>query len=562
MAASQVGKTEAMYNMLGYIIDQDPGPTLIVLPRESDAKSISYKRVLPMIEDSAVLKNHLPKVMDDITKLEYSLDRMILYFSGSNSPADLASRPIRYLFLDEVDKYPRFSGREADPIKLAQERQKTFWNRKTIKVSTPTTKEGYIYREYERSDKSRFYVPCPFCGKFQVLVFAQVKWPQEETSAEKIKNERLAWYECIHCAKHIVDYHKNKMMLNGQWVPEGAEIDGEGVIKGSITRSKHKGFWISSLYSPWLTWSDIASEFLKSKDYVELLMNFVNSWLADIWEENLGKTKPEEVSVLALPYSKGIVPVGVRVLTGGVDVQKGHFYLSIRGWGVRQESWLILATRVEDWDDVIDLLFKTRYSSEQAGVEPFLVRLTCIDTGYRTDEVYEICRAWRDIARPIKGQAYLSGATFRVVHIDKFPSTGYMIPGGLSLWHIDTSYFKDKITRLVKNTKLEAPGGWHLHKDPPEEYLKQFCAEHKVIFRDRKTGRSREEWQLVSNHVKSHFFDTECYSVAAAEMIRVFAITEEQGRRVYNPQTEEQHSLGRGSNWLPRRSNWMRGYHK
>jgi phage terminase large subunit GpA-like protein len=560
MAASQVGKTEAMYNMLGYIIDQDPGPTLIVLPRESDAKSISYKRVLPMIEDSLVLRNHLPKIMDDITKLEYYLDRMILYFAGSNSPADLASRPIRYLFLDEVDKYPRFSGREADPIKLAQERQKTFWNRKTIKVSTPTTREGYIFREYERSDKSRYYVPCSFCGKFQVLVFAQVKWPQEETSAEKIKNERLAWYECIHCAKHIADYHKNKMMLNGQWVPEGAEIDGQGVVKGTIARSKHRGFWISSLYSPWLTWSDIASEFLKSKDYVELLMNFVNSWLADIWEENLGKTKPEEVAALALPYPKGIVPVGVRVLTAGVDVQKGHFYLTIRGWGVRQESWLILATRVEEWDDVIDLLFKTRYPSEQAGVEPFPVRLTCIDTGYRTDEVYEVCRAWRDIARPVKGQQYLSGATFRVTHIDKFPSTGYMIPGGLSLWHIDTSYFKDKITRLVKNTKIEAPGGWHLHKDPPEEYLKQFCAEHKVILRDRKTGKSREEWQLVSNHVKSHFFDTECYSVAAAEMIRVFAIAEEQGRRIYTPEIEEQSNLRSGSNWLPRRSNWLRGY--
>jgi len=300
-------------------------------------------------------------------------------------------------------------------------------------------------------------VPCPFCGKFQVLVFAQVKWPKEETSAEKIKNERLAWYECIHCAKHIADYHKNKMMLNGQWLPEGAEINEQGIVKSDIVRSKHRGFWISSLYSPWLTWSDIAAEFLKSKDYVELLMNFVNSWLADIWEENLGKTKPEEVSALALPYPKGIVPVGVRVLTAGVDVQKGHFYLSIRGWGVRQESWLILATRVEDWDDVIDFLFKTRYPSEQAGVEPFPVRLTCVDTGYRTDEVYEVCRAWRDIARPIKGQTYLSGATFRVTHIDKFPSTGYMIPGGLSLWHIDTSYFKDKITRLVKNTKLDTP---------------------------------------------------------------------------------------------------------
>lgn len=81
-----------------------------------------------------------------------------------------------------------------------------------------------------------------------------------------------------------------------------------------------------------------------------------------------------------------------------------------------------------------------------------------------------------------------------------------------------------------------------------------------MILRDRKTGKSREEWQLVSNHIKSHFFDTECYSVAAAEMIRVFAITEEQGRRIYAPEIEEQSNLRSGSNWLSRRSNWLRGY--
>ena len=65
------------------------------------------------------------------------------------------------------------------------------------------------------------------------------------------------------------------MMLAGKWTPE---------IK---TRTRHKGFWINSLYSPWLTWSDIAAEFLKSKDYIELLMNFVNSWLAEVWEEKI-----------------------------------------------------------------------------------------------------------------------------------------------------------------------------------------------------------------------------------------------------------------------------------
>jgi len=545
MSASQVGKTEAMLNMLGYIIDQDPGPTLMVLPRADDAKSISYNRIKPMIEGSAILERYIPQNSDDITKLEYHFDRMILYFAGSNSPADLASRPIRYLFLDEVDKYPRFSGREADPIKLAQERQKTFWNKKTVKVSTPTTREGYIFREYEKSDQRRFYVPCPHCGKIQVLIFGQIKWPKEEASAERIKNERLAWYECLHCNKRIEDSQKPRMMQSGEWIADKKEPN------------KNRGFWISSLYSPWLSFSDIAAEFLKSKDYIELLMNFVNSWLAEVWEENIGKTKPEELLSLVLPNPRGIVPDGARVLTAGVDVQKDHFYLSIRGWGLHQESWLILATRVEEWDDVIEILFKTYYPSETAGVEPFGVRLTCIDTGYRTDEVYEVARLWRDIARPIKGQSYISGVPFRVSSIDKYPATGQTIPGGLLLWHIDTSYFKDKISRLVKNTKLDSPGGWHLHKDPSDEYLKQFCGEHKIIIRDKKTGRAREEWRTVSVHAQSHFFDTECYSIAAAEMIRVFAM-QEDGRRIYPKQDTESLQHGITKNWLPRRPNWIK----
>ncbi|MBP6920117.1 MAG: phage terminase large subunit family protein, partial [Candidatus Omnitrophica bacterium] len=329
MAASQVGKTEAMYNMLGFIIDQDPGPTLMVSPRADDAKSVSYNRVRPMIECSPVLSKYIPINTDDITKLEYHFDRMILYFAGSNSPADLASRPIRYLFLDEVDKYPKFSGREADPIKLASERQKTFWNKKTVKVSTPTTREGYIFREYDKSDQRRFHVPCPHCGKKQVLLFGQIKWPKEESSPERIKNNQLAWYECAHCKKRIDDIYKQKMMLAGEWISEKGE------------HNRNRGFWVSSLYSPWLTWSDIASEFLKSKDYVELLMNFVNSWLAEVWEEKIEETTVDKVRNLARDYDQGVVPDEVLVLTAGVDVQKDHFYYVIRGWGYYEESWLI-----------------------------------------------------------------------------------------------------------------------------------------------------------------------------------------------------------------------------
>lgn len=151
------------------------------------------------------------------------------------------------------------------------------------------------------------------------MTFGQIKWPKEESSPEKIKNERLAWYECFYCKKHIDDNQKSKMMLNGEWIPDKKEPN------------KNRGFWISSLYSPWLTWSDIAAEFLRSKDYIELLMNFVNSWLAEVWEEKIEETTVDRVRSLSRDYDEGLVPDDVLVLTAGVDVQKDHFYFVIRG---------------------------------------------------------------------------------------------------------------------------------------------------------------------------------------------------------------------------------------
>ncbi len=532
MAASQVGKTEAMYNMIGYLIDQDPGPTLVVMPREADAKSVSYNRVLPMIEGSEALRMHLPRITDDITRLEYHLDRMILYFAGSNSPADLASRPIRYLFLDEVDKYPRFSGREADPIKLASERQKTFWNRKTVKVSTPTTRDGYIYREYEKSDRRRFYVPCPHCGKYQVFLFGQIKWPKEERSSEVIRNEELAWYECVFCQKEIEDRHKPKILLSGKWVAEGAELTDSGRIRKSGFKSRHAGFFLNSLYSPWLSFSDIAAEFLKSKDYIELLMNFVNSWLAEVWEEKIEETTVDKIRSLSRDYEEGEVPDDVVLLTAGVDVQKDHFYYVIRGWGYYEESWLIRKDRVEHWEDIIEALFKTEYK-KIASTETLPVYLSCIDSGYRTDEVYSFCREWQDKAKAIKGQENIQGGRFyNAARIDINTRTGGIIKGGLVLWSLNTTQYKDKINRLMTT---KDPFKWHIFKNPDDEYLNQVTSEHKVLIRNRKKGTAREVWQKKKEAVSNHYLDAEVYALAAADMLRVSMLRKEGSPIVYRP---------------------------
>lgn len=551
MASTQVGKTESMFNMLGFAIDQDPAPTLWVMPREPDARGISADRIEPMIKLSPALDLHVTENEDDITRLEIKLDRMVIYFAGANSPAALAQKPIRYLFLDETDKYPRFSGREADPIKLATERTRTFWNRKIVKCSTPTTRDGYIFREYERTDKCRYFVPCPHCGHYQSLIFSQLKWPDEERNPEAIKDGKVAWYECIGCKQKIRDIDKHKMMLEGLWAPEGTRID-SGRVKDKISQATKKGFWINALYSPWITFSEIAAEFLRSREAIELLMNFVNSWLAEIWEEKAEETKEEKVFEKQGDYPEGLVPSGAIVLTGGVDVQKDHFYVVIRGWGIGEESWLIRACRVEAWEDVTAVLFKTDYKRPDG--EPFKVRLSCIDSGFRTDEVYELCRRWRDVSRAIKGESHLSGVPYKPTRIDRNPKTGAVIEGGLSLWRLDTSLYKDKVTRMVGSSPGD-PSQWHVFNGISEEYARQFCAEHKVLIRDKKSGRTWEEWKKKSAGASNHYWDAEIYSAAAADMLRVSSLREEGQSIPYIPKKNNE-DLKTGA-WLRPRKGWI-----
>lgn len=549
MASTQVGKTESMLNMLGYVVDQDPAPALWVMPRETDAKGISKDRIFPMINLSPALTSHRTQDKDDVTRLEITLDRMIVYLVGANSPAGLAQKPIRYLFLDETDKYPKFSGREADPIKLATERTRTFWNRKVVKCSTPTTREGYIANEYERTDRCRYYVPCPHCGEYQVFVFSQIKWSSEERDAEVIKEDKLAWYECLFCHEKITDSHKQKMLPQGKWIQSGQEVNRHGKITGKPKIASKKGFWINAIYSPWLTISEIAAEFIHSKDEPNLLMNFVNSWLAEVWEEKTEEREPDKIKMLALDYDEGTLPGGVMVLTGGVDVQKDHFYLVIRGWGVGLESWLIRALRVESWEEVLSILFETQYRKEDRSL--LSVRLACIDSGFRTDEVYEVSRRWRDVLRPTKGDASVTGVPFKITRIDRNPKTGAVIEGGITLWRVDVSFYKDKIARLVST---KDPIKWHLFKNPTEDYLKQFCAEHKIIIRNKKTGEAKELWMKKTHATPNHFLDSEVCAVAAADMLYVSTLREEGKKEIYEPEKREERER---TPWIGNRKGWF-----
>jgi phage terminase large subunit GpA-like protein len=268
MKSAQIGWTEIINNIVGYFIDQDPCPIMVIQPTEHLAETWSKDRLAPMIRDTACLTK---KVRDSKSRdsgntiLHKNFPGGHLTAIGANAPSNLASRPIRIVLPDEVDRYPASAGAEGDPINLAQKRTRTFFNRKLMMGSTPTVKEASrIELAFEDSDQRRYFVPCPDCNEFQTLKWAQVQW---------LKNEPdKAYYVCEHCGSCIQESSKHWMVRQGEW-------------RATKPFSGTAGFHIWEGYSPWSTWGELAVDFLKAKRNTETLKTFVNTSLGETWEE-------------------------------------------------------------------------------------------------------------------------------------------------------------------------------------------------------------------------------------------------------------------------------------
>ena len=262
MTSSQIGKTEILNNIVGYFAHQDPSPMLLIQPTLDMAETWSKDRLAPMIRDTTELFEIFgdPRSRDsNNTLLHKKFAGGHITMAGANSPASLASRPIRIVLLDEEDRYPHSAGTEGDPGSLAQKRTTTFWNRLLVTVSTPTIEsESKIEARYNQSDQRKYYVPCPECGGFQVLTWAHIKFDK--------KKPETTYYECEHCKAELRDSDRVWMIARGEWKAEAAF---NGIA----------GFHLSELYSPWVKWSDTVENFLKAKRLPETLKVWVNTSL-------------------------------------------------------------------------------------------------------------------------------------------------------------------------------------------------------------------------------------------------------------------------------------------
>lgn len=548
MAASQVGKTEVINNIVGYFIHQDPSPMLLIQPTLDMAKTWSKDRLMPMLRDSEVF-NGIIDTRDrckDNTQLYKKFVGGYIAIAGANSPASLASRPVRFVLVDEEDRYADSAGNEGDPSSMAKARSRTFWNRLFVAVSSPTDQTSKISARYENSDRRKYYVPCTHCGHQQTLQWANIIF--EKTEKRKICGD--VHYKCEDCGALMSEGDKYDMLRKGEWRREGES--------GHVA-----GFHINALYSPFYSWRKIVEDFLEAQDNLQKLKAFFNTVLAEIWQEKTEKLDYEPLLARKEHFSD-CLPEGAVFLTCGVDVQKDRIEAEIVGWGIGKESWsigyhILYGSPLEKdvWRQLTALLDSPYI--HRSGV---ILRIdgTCIDTGGDgwTQDVYDYCRIHK-----YKRVFAVKGASEYGKPLVGKPSKQGKPP--VQLFSIGTDQAKYGIAHNLR-LHMPGPGYCHFPHDREEEWFKQLTGEQ--LIRKKVKGRDRHVWAPISGR-RNEALDCRVYATAAlairnprleglTEELRVSAdVLTQPPKANLVPALKQDAPAQKKSSWVGEHKGWM-----
>ena len=527
--SARIGWTQMMNAAIGYYMEHDPCPILGVQPTVETAEIYSREMIAPMLRDVPVLAGLVVGAAVKTsakTLLHKTFPGGVLSLVGANSGSGFAMIDRRVVAFDEVDRYPASAGDEGDPIALGEKRTETYWNRKIIAGSTPLTAgSSRIDEMFHAGDQRRRYWPCPQCGHFDFLAFS----PKAERGHIMRWSEGRPQTACFECRGNgcvIEEKHKKDMDEAGEW---RADAPGNGT---SATGGLYASFAIWSAYStsPNASWAQIASGFLEAKRLgSEKLKTFVNTTLGETWQERGEAPDWERLYQLREPYAIGSVPVGPVVLTAGVDVQKDRLVYEVVGWAPNKESWSVDAGEIhgdtsleapqEDspWTK-IDALLGREFPCADPETPAATISMLAVDSGYNTQVVYGWARQHvmsRVIAcKGVSTARMLVGAPSAV----DVTVRGRRLQHGYKVWPVGVDMAKAELYGWLRLSP-GVPGFCHF-PEYPDEYFKQMTAEHLVTVANRRTGRSRLEWQVLPNR-QNHYLDARILARVAAAVLGI-----------------------------------------
>ena len=518
VAASQVGKTEVINNMIGYIIDQNPGSILFVHPTTIVAREFSKLRIAPMIRDSPALRRKIsaPKSRDSgNTLLQKSYPGGILTLCGSNEAHALASKPIRYVFGDERDRWAISAGTEGDPWELAMARQTTFYNAKAVEVSTCTIRgSSAIAKSFAKGTMERWKSKCPHCGEYHEIQWKNIRYDVEETVVNHERTytvSNIMWI-CPGCA--CVSDETTMKKQPARWEADNPAAYANGV----------RSFWLNAFVSPWASWESICLKYQNALGDSGKMQVVYNTCFGQLWEDR-GDTQDPDTLMGRREIYEAELPEGVLVLTAGVDTQDDRFEYEIVGHGHFGETWGIekgiIMGRPDDpatWDS-LDMMVFDRVLRFKDGLG-LKVSISFVDEGgHFTGEVRRFCQQRiqkkvycikgfpgpdRPFTSPPKKQ--------KIIIKNRYLGT---------VWQYQLGVDSGK-QMVMDNLKVQAPGPKYCHfplrDDYGAMYFNGLLSEHLVP--EGKT-RQRWVWQKIQGHERNEPLDCRNYALAAYKVLPV-----------------------------------------
>lgn len=494
---SQTAKTTSFYVMLGFVIDQKPKPILWVFPNEKLCKTFAADRWMPFCRESSVIAKHLPLNgeggidSDKFTLTKQEFSRCTMNLVGAGSSANVRSYPVSVLVLDEIDVIPEGTRREC------LDRTKGKQDFTILQSSTPISETGGIWQEFMEGDRRRFHIPCPHCGERFVFRWLNdegkrnLQWSEEAKGEGGEWNmrevERSARYVCEKCGEPISDIHKMKALRAGKWIAGNSNSE-RGV------RSYH----LNSFYSPVLTFGRIAVEYLKASKTIEGEKAFTNGWLAEPWRPDIeGPVDAKAFREHECEFERGEIAGDYRLIAA--DVQRDHFVWIVRGFDRDGRSYLI--------DNGLAYTFEDLHAIGQK----YECAKGIIDTGYRTQEIYEAIFNFRPFWFGAKGQDKMQ-TSYRINNLDPFAHDQRNGKATVVLCHLNKDIWQQEMLRKRSGAAMN----WHVYKGPDSEYIRQMLSTN-LVESTNKRGQIVREWK-VAGHKQDHFWDCETYCLALAHI--------------------------------------------
>lgn len=519
MKGAQLGLTEMGNNWIGYVMDINPGPFLLVMPTDAAIKKNSRTRIKPMIESTPTLKNKIraagsKEAGNTIDSKEFPGG--VLLMVGANSPVGLSSTPVGNLMLDEVDRFPKSAGEEGSPVDLAKARTRTFANKKILMISTPTNEgESVIAGEFKNGDQRYYNVACIHCKKLFVITWDCFTW--EEGKPETVR------CACSICGGLHEERHKTFMFSedNGaKWIPTATSSNPR-------RRSYHYASWYSS--AGFYSWEDMIRDWELCQGDANKERTFINTVKGETYKIKGDAPAAELLYNRREDYPIGKVPDPVYFLTMGVDIQGDRIEAEVVGWSIGRTSYSIDykvllgdTSKPEVWELLRELI-NTQFECEDGSY--MSINLTCIDAGYNTKTVYDFTSKFSyNKVIPIMGRATEKISMVSQPRAINVGRSGKKIEGA-KVWYLGTSLLKSELYGFLKLQAAEDehgvetyPPGYCHFPEYDRHYFKMLTAE-ELRMETNKKGYTTFEW--VKKFERNEALDIRCYARAAAFIIGI-----------------------------------------